>query len=175
MPNSIKACKAATAASSTWAFWGLERRFDIKKDGLFLTNRHVVEGFGVNKTVKLVLNPAERNERVVEARVVDISKDQELDLALLKVEKAGEFTTIPLGKDLELFETMSVTAFGYPFGRLLATNKDSFPAISINVGRISALRKSKGRLKVIQIDAAINPGNSGGPVIDESGHVIEEL
>ena len=63
-------------------------------------------------------------------------------------------------------------AFGYPFGTALATNKKERPAISVNLGRVTSLRKKDGELHRIQLDALLNPGNSGGPVLDKQGKVV---
>ena len=66
---------------------------------------------------------------------------------------------------------MPLAAFGYPFGRLLASD-NRYPAVSVNTGTVTALRRKGGKLSAIQLDASVNPGNSGGPVVDKNGNLI---
>lgn len=139
--------------------------------GLFLTNEHVVRAeITSGNLVTLVLNPGEKDQKTLQAKVVRHDKD--LDLALLRVEGAKDLPALPLGKDSGLSELMEVVAFGYPFGTALAPDKKDYPAISINVGSITSLRRKDGELHRIQLDAALNPGNSGGPVLDKQGKVV---
>jgi hypothetical protein len=67
---------------------------------------------------------------------------------------------------------MYVCTFGYPLGTYLASKEGKYPNISVNVGRITALRKTKKHLDEIQLDAQLNGGNSGGPVLDTEGRVV---
>src|SRR5207302_2023217 len=50
--------------------------------------------------------------------------------------------------------------------------REDYPSISVSTGHVTSLRKVKGELKIIQLDASLNPGNSGGPVLDEKGRVV---
>ena len=95
-------------------------------------------------------------------------------LALLRVKLNPKgLTPLELGTTTGLkVETQAITAFGYPFGDRLAVQDGKYPSVSVNVGRITALRKSKMELEAIQVDAQVNPGNSGGPVTDSKGRVI---
>src|SRR5262249_54720842 len=77
----------------------------------------------------------------------------------------------PLSEGADLTETTPVTAFGFPFGQALAA-KDELPSISVSSGQITSLRRKKGELQMIQIDASLNPGNSGGPLLNDQGRVI---
>jgi len=77
-----------------------------------------------------------------------------------------------LVEDHQLVETQAVIAFGFPFGKRLAVKDKKHPGVSVNVGRISSLRRKKGKLERIQLDVQLNPGNSGGPVLAENGKVI---
>ncbi len=88
------------------------------------------------------------------------------------MEKVEGLAALELGKADDLVETSEVTAFGYPFGNGLALENDKYPAISVNLGRITSLRQKKGELEEIQIDAVLNPGNAGGPLLDTDGRVI---
>ncbi len=165
----VKRSKAATALVDL-KLEGSGSAFCIRSDGVFLTNRHVAGHVGLGKTVDLVLNPTSENERVLNARVVSIGR--ELDLALLKVQGVKDLPALALGNDSGLVETSEVTSFGYPFGRSLATQTERYPSISVNLGRVSALRRENGKLSVIQVDAAINPGHSGGPIVDGKGEAV---
>lgn len=160
--------KLATAYAIAQPARGSGTAFHIGH-GLFVTNSHVVDPARADPPVKLVLNAGEENVRELPATVV--RKDKEHDLALLRVKEAVP-TALDLGASDRLMETETVVAFGYPFGAGLALRRGEHPGITVTIGRISALRRSKGVLQEIQIDAALNPGNSGGPVLDAAGQVI---
>ncbi len=144
--------------------------FCIDPAGLFVTNWHVVMTLGHGGIVKLVMNAGESDQNVLQAAVIGL--DREWDLALLQAVGAKKQPTLKLGSDEGLRETMAVTVFGYPFGKMLATKGQPYPNISVNTGKIASLRKQEGKLALIQIDASVNPGNSGGPVLDAGGSVI---
>ena len=143
--------------------------FCIDAAGLFVTNAHVADEAAGGK-LTLIISPGETDQRIISAKVLKSVK--EADLALLQAEETGTFSALPIGDVAELFDTMDVTAFGYPFGGALTLNSKEYPAISVSTGHITSLRKKAGNLELVQLDAALNPGNSGGPVIDSTGHVI---
>jgi hypothetical protein len=146
--------------------------FCIDKSGLFITNAHVVEeAEGGRAEVRLVLETAKNQKRLVlRARVA--RADQKFDLALLKVDPVPGLNPLALGSDERLSETMSVTTFGYPFGRTMTFHRDGYPDITVLESRITSLRKDEGRLAKIQFDNQLNPGNSGGPVLGPDGKVV---
>lgn len=163
-----KKAKAATALVEVSGGLQHGSAFCVHASGLFLTNSHVVDGA---KDVKIILNSSLKNEEIVKAFVV--REDKNLDLALLRIEdKATIPVPLGLGSSEELAELTEVIAVGFPFGKNLAFGKDNYPAVSVNLGRITSLRFNKGQLERIQLDAAINPGNSGGPVLDVNGKVV---
>jgi hypothetical protein len=138
----------------------------IHKDGWFLTNAHVAQG-----EITLVLNPSLPTQKAYPARVV--RSDTDLDLALLQADGARDLPALALGSDEGLEELMEVVAFGYPWVDSPAPGPDGYPAISVNVCSITALRRQEGRLKEIQLDgAALTPHSPGGPVLDSHGKVI---
>jgi S1-C subfamily serine protease len=143
--------------------------FCIDPAGWFITCKHVTDEAS-NGKVSLILNAGEKNQRILEAKVVRADKDK--DLALLKVAGQGPFVALPLGKIDSLIETLRLTAFGYPFGEALALDENDYPSISVSPGAITSLRKKDGKLEMIQLDASLNPGNSGGPVLDPEGRVV---
>jgi Trypsin-like peptidase domain len=164
----VSRCKAATALIELRSI-GSGSAACVSVDGFFVTNYHVVAGAGLGQDVRLVVRPGQNSQRVVAARVIKL--DEENDLALLKVDGPADLVAIPLGTDDELVETTPLTAFGYPFGRMLASDS-RYPSVSVNTGAITALRRKEGKLSAIQLDASVNPGNSGGPVVDRNGKLL---
>lgn len=139
-------------------FTSLGSGFVIHPDGYIVTNQHVVEG--ANKifvTFKDEKNP-------LTAKVV--GSDVKTDIALLKLEKPGNYVAAPLGQSDSVKPGDWVIAIGNPF-RLGHT---------ATVGIVSAVsRKLPGGKPYddfIQTDASINPGNSGGPLFNSKGQVI---
>ena len=164
----VRRCKAATALVELRSM-GSGSAVCVSRDGFFVTNHHVVAGAGLGQDVRLVLDPGQKTQRVLEARVVKMDEDN--DLALLKATPPPDLVAVPLRTDDQLVETMPLVAFGYPFGRMLAADK-GYPSVSVNTGTITALRRNAGELSKIQLDASVNPGNSGGPVVDKDGKLI---
>ncbi|MBR9701975.1 trypsin-like serine protease [Candidatus Pacearchaeota archaeon] len=91
-----------------------------------------------------------------------IGKNEQMDLALLKIE--GNFDELKLddSDDIEIGE--KVIAIGNPLGL----------QFSVSEGIVSAVnRPGPNNIEAyIQTDAALNPGNSGGPLINKQGEVI---
>jgi serine protease Do len=138
--------------------------FIISRDGLILTNNHVVEDAS-----KIEVNLFGDDEEVTyEARVV--GRDPLTDSALIElVEKPNrELPEVKLGDSSLMAPGDWVMAIGNPFSL----------AHTVSVGVVSAARPgglpvADGRFTdVIQTDAAINPGNSGGPLLNLRGEVI---
>jgi hypothetical protein len=144
---------------------GFGSAFCIHPSGLFITNEHVAQG-----DISIILKPGSKEEKVYKAKIVRSDKEQ--DLALLRIEDVKDLPTLSLGSDEKLEKQMELLAVGFPFGDALATDRKGYPEVSINSGRISALRRKNDALHRIQLDAALNPGNSGGPVLDENGKVV---
>lgn len=165
--DQITSAKAATALVVTPA--GSGTAFCISESGLFITCNHVVEGVK-NDAVSVVISPTGKDEKKYPATVIRRLKDD--DIAILKVVLDRKVPALKLGDISELVETEQLYTFGYPFGSALAMDEKSYPSISVNVGRITALRKKGDTLDAIQLDAQVNPGNSGGPVLDGNGQVV---
>lgn len=130
--------------------------FIISKDGLILTNNHVVQRATEIK-VKL------HDEKEFDAEV--IGTDPKTDLALIKIKTKDDLPIARLGDSEALKVGEWVMAIGNPFGL----------SETVTVGVVSA----KGRVigagpydNFIQTDASINPGNSGGPLLNIRGEVV---
>jgi S1-C subfamily serine protease len=133
--------------------------FVIDDDGLLLTNAHVV-------TAATDVHVTFSDERTVPAKIV--GKDDDTDLALLRVEPGGlDLRPLTLGDSRTVRVGDPTVAIGNPFGldRTLTTGVVSALQRQIRANQVTID-------EVIQTDAAINPGNSGGPLIDVSGRVI---
>ncbi len=132
--------------------------FILNKDGLILTNNHVINNA---QRVEVKLS----NTHTYKARVLAVDKGH--DLALLKIDNAPNLTPATLASSQGLVVGQRVYAIGNPFG-LQGT---------MTRGIISAIRSIRGPEQnpiedAIQTDASINPGNSGGPLLNSRGEVI---
>jgi hypothetical protein len=140
--------------------------FCIDKQGLFITNAHVVnDAEGGKADIRLALEPGpNQKQQILRARIVRC--DERLDLALLRVDPNPGLVPLQLGSDDRLTETMQVRTFGFPFGTKLGSD------ITVLESKITSLRRDRGRLHEIQFDNQLNPGNSGGPVLGPDGKVV---
>lgn len=139
--------------------------FVASKDGLIITNRHVVEDEDASYTV--ILNNGEKLEATV------LAKDTLLDIAFLKVDVTG-LKPLPLGDSSSVQVGQTVIAIGNALGEF--SNSVSTGVIS-GIGRSITATDSTGSnaeliSNVFQTDASINHGNSGGPLLDLDGNVI---
>lgn len=139
--------------------------FVVSKDGLIVTNKHVVSVEGA--TYKVVTKDGKEYE------AVSISRDPSNDIAVIKID-AAELIPVELGDSLNLKVGQFVIAIGTALGEFrhtVTTGVISGLGRGITAG--SALEGFVERLDdVIQTDAAINPGNSGGPLLNSAGQVI---
>jgi putative serine protease PepD len=133
--------------------------FVVSKDGLIVTNDHVVDGASQVQVKIGTSNQAE------DATVV--GADPSRDLALLKVD-GHNLPTLSLGDSSSVGVGDPTYAIGNPFGL----------DHTLTTGIVSALQRNLQAPDgatisgAIQTDAALNPGNSGGPLLDSSGKVI---
>ncbi len=139
---------------------GLGTGFIIEKDGVVLTNNHVIESADAI-TVKL------SDDRDFVAKIV--GRDAQTDLAVLKID-AKDLTPLALG-DSDTTEVGDwVVAIGNPFGL----------SHTVSAGIVSAKGRTRddvpldpaGYYDFMQTDASINPGNSGGPLLNLKGEVV---
>ncbi len=135
------------------------------KEGLVITNKHVVSREDVNYTV--VLN----DDTKLEAEV--LARDPVQDIAVLQVNETAQLPeALPLGDSQELQLGQSVIAIGNALGEFsntVSTGVVSGLSRSVSARGPSGSEKLQG---VIQTDAAVNPGNSGGPLINLDGEVV---
>jgi len=136
--------------------------FILGRNGLLLTNHHVVDG-AEHLTVKI--KAEDGVERSLSARIV--ASDVLRDVALLSLQ--GD---IPAVTPLVLVNSDRVE----PGEKVVAIGN---PGIGTRVlmhttteGIISGRNRVMGGKTFFQISAAVNPGNSGGPLLNRYGQVI---
>ena len=130
--------------------------FIVGKDGLVVTNEHVVENA---RTVRVWLT----NGRSYEGDVLE--RDTTSDLALVKIGGNQRFEAIPVGDPGRVRVGDEVLALGFPLADRIGKE------LTVTRGIVSSKRTESG-VQHFQTDAAINPGNSGGPLVNNSGEVI---
>ena len=155
--------------------------FFIDEHGRIATNHHVispwVSAMGLPfpapiSSIKAYIHSGSDSVQKVPMRV--ISQSAERDLAVMAPQKNEVKVPASLGliDGSELYETMSVWAFGYPYGKEHAVLADG-PEVTITKGNISALRHGdRDTLRSVQMDASVAPGNSGGPLIASDGKLV---
>lgn len=144
----------------------------ISKDGLVLTNAHVVSPQAVE--ISITLSSLER----VGAKLV--GWDHWTDLAVLRLNvdevrlRKLAFASAEFGDSDKLTPGETVYAVGTPYGLTRTVTRG---IISNNSRPFYDPRGIDGYEvgpfnNWLQTDAAINPGNSGGPLVTEDGEVI---
>lgn len=151
-------------------YWGVpqERKqtslgsgFVIDKNGLIITNNHVVA-----QADEVIVTLQDKRE--FRARI--LGRDAKMDLALIKIQDKDRkspqnINPVPLGDSNSVRIADFVFAVGNPFGL----------QHTVTAGIISAKNRTIGLGpfdNFLQTDASINPGNSGGPLFNSKGEVI---
>ena len=144
----------------------------ISEDGYILTNNHVVSSsssssnssyYQVSEASKLTVTLF-NDDTEYEAKIV--GKDEQTDLAVIKIEKSG------LSKaEFADSDSIKVGEFAMAVGNPIGMQS------SVTCGIVSAVNRqvtdSDGKqYTLIQTDAAINSGNSGGALVNSEGKVI---
>ena len=141
----------------------------ISEDGYILTNNHIVSTssdnsyYEVSEATKVTVTLF-NDETEYEAKIV--GTDEQTDLAVIKIEKAG-LTKAEFADS----DNVKVGEFAMAVGNPLGMES------TITCGVVSAVNRkvtdSDGKnYTLIQTDAAINAGNSGGALVNSQGQVI---
>lgn len=142
--------------------------FIISKEGLILTNKHVVSDINSEYTVLF----ADGREYLAEV----ITRDPSNDIAVVKIKNTTDEVFAPVSfveKQEEIKVGQGVVAIGNALGQF--QNTVTFGVISALGRSITASDGSGGSEnlnQLLQTDASINPGNSGGPLVSLSGKVL---
>jgi serine protease Do len=144
--------------------------FIISKEGVIVTNRHVVPDG--TTSAKVTLSNGKKFDVDVLGRT---SASSTLDVAFLKIKNLGDYKLSPvtLGDSSKMQVGYKVVAIGNALGQFQNTVTSG---IISGYGRdLDASDGSGGGESLndlFQTDAAINEGNSGGPLVNMSGEVI---
>jgi S1-C subfamily serine protease len=149
------------STSDLGSFEGAGSGIVLSKDGLVLTNSHVIGSIG---DITVVLPDGSRHA----ATLVGQSPDD--DIAVIQVQELDDdLVPAELGSSDDLQVGDEVIAIGN------ALNLGGDPTVTRGI--VSAMDRDLSAEGVtleglIQTDAAINPGNSGGPLVNAAGQVV---
>lgn len=130
---------------------GMGSGFIVSKDGVIVTNYHVVES-AHQAEVKI--------GETIFHEIYLVKNLPDIDIAVLKID-ADDLSPLAIGDSDELVSGQFIVALGSPLGL----------EQSVSSGIISAIRSSRD-MKLIQMTVPISPGSSGGPILNEYGEVI---
>jgi serine protease Do len=132
----------------------------IDKDGIIVTNNHVVEGA---KKVTVELSDG----RTFEADPKNIHTDQFTDLAVIKID-ATDLPAASVGDSTKLRVGDWVVALGNPLGEGIRAKEGTVSGLKVSLD----IEQGQTLDDLIETSAAINPGNSGGPLVNMKAEVI---
>ena len=130
----------------------------LTQSGYIVTNFHIIQG-GVSLNISMLSSTANYDAKLV-------GYDEELDLAVLKIEAQG-LVPARLGSSDQLSVGDSVYAIGNPMGYLHGTMTEGI--ISSPTRTIQVDGKD---MNLLQTSAALNSGNSGGALTNAYGQVV---
>ena len=156
----------------------------LSKDGVILTNNHVVAVAGKSGSITVNFNNGNT------ARATIVGTDPVTDVAVIKAQGVHDLVPARIGRSSNLRVGQSVIAVGSPYGLNATVTSGIVSALNRPVSVSTAQQQAPnpfdpfGQLQpqqqsgtdttypAIQTDAAINPGNSGGPLVDLAGRVV---
>jgi S1-C subfamily serine protease len=147
----------------------------ISKNGVIMTNRHVVPDSSTNITVTLSDGTVFDNVSVLGRT----DSNDSLDVAFLKINNLKDKTLTPvvIGNSGQSSVGDSVVAIGNALGEFQNTVTSGIVSgfgrsVEASSGSGASSSDSEDLDNLIQTDAAINEGNSGGPLVNLNGQVI---
>ena len=133
----------------------------IDRDGVILTNYHVIEG-----AQKIVVHLRDGTAGAADV----VGTDPGSDLAVIRASiQPQRLVPITFGNSDNARVGDPVFAIGNPFGQTFSVTSGIVSAVQRVTTSSFTGRPIRG---VLQTDAALNPGNSGGPLFNATGEVI---
>jgi serine protease Do len=149
--------------------------FILNKDGIIITNRHVVPAGTTAVSVTLSDGTKLDNVEVIGRT----NASDSLDVAFLRIKDAKGKTLVPvkLGDSSKVLVGEKVVAIGNALGQFQNTVTSGIISghgrdITAGDSGSSSGADSENLTNLFQTDASINPGNSGGPLVNMNGEVI---
>ncbi len=139
----------------------------LTKDGLILTNNHVIDGEGTAPGGAITVTFADGSTATATIKGADAVSD----LAVLKVDRT-DLTPIVIGDSSKLAVGQDVVAVGAPLGLSGTVTSGIVSALNRPVATSGKSSDQTTVIDSIQTDAAINPGNSGGALVNMNGELI---
>ena len=137
----------------------------IKKNGLILTNHHVIADADI---VRVIFEDG----RMYEAKI--LGSDKLTDVGLIKIEKV-ELSPIVIGNSARIFVGDLAVAIGHPLtlGAEPTVTTGIVSALNrrLDVGN-DAMNSAVTLFGLIQTDAPITRGSSGGALLNKNGELI---
>jgi putative serine protease PepD len=154
---------------STGVQQGIGTGFVVSRDGLIMTNAHVVSESGQAATSVTVIFKGSGSDGTQVAGTI-VGADESTDVALIQIDPSQAPTLVPvtLGDSSKVAVGEEVVAIGNPLGLDFSLSSGVVSATDRELQSPNGATITGG----IQTDAAINPGNSGGPLFDANGNVI---
>jgi serine protease Do len=155
----------STEVSTQSFFYGPQKQsgagsgWIIDKDGIIVTNNHVVEGAS-KVSIELY------DGRIFEVDTSRVHRDPVTDLAVIKIE-ASNLPAAELGDSSKLRVGDWVVAIGNPLGQGLRAKEGTISGLKVSL----PVDEGQTLDDLIETSAAINPGNSGGPLVNMQGQV----
>lgn len=129
----------------------------IDPNGYIVTNNHVI-----GEATEIEVRFSDTSKLIAQV----VGKDQDTDLAVLKVTASHPLSSAKFGDSSGVRVGQWVLAVGNPFGL----------DRTVTLGVVSGIGRENINLSryenFIQTDASINPGNSGGPLFNLRGEII---
>jgi serine protease Do len=179
--ESVVSVEVTSTTDSGGGFWGFQGTTEqqsagtgviLSKDGLILTNRHVVPSGTTNVDVTL-----SDGTKFTDVEVIGRTASSDpLDIAFLKIRdtKGKELRAATIGKSSEMKVGDPVVAIGNALGQFQNTVTSGIISgfgRSVQASDASGT-ESENLENLFQTDAAINEGNSGGPLVNLEGEVV---
>ncbi len=144
--------------------------FGVTRDGIIVTNRHVVQGPGGDAVPSRIAVQYHGTKRWLPARLLKVSTTD--DLAFIKVDAPGAFPIVlGVSPSDRVRPGAPIAIVGYPLGNETAGMGGSIDTMTARA-TLTAGIVSKSVPDILQVDAYVAHGSSGSPVLDQRGLVV---